>query len=304
MQLEIPPQLLSLIDDPRLSDVLISPEKTEIDLGSGLEEIDPLFETELEVSKLARSLIELGGRRLDQANPFSDVSLPGGLRVHAVLASSCSPKTLVSIRLHQIKTPTLEELLETGFLSFDQLQLLNQISAQRQSFLIAGATSTGKTTLLRSMLANLSERIIAIEDVTELTGPNIISLQTRAPNVEGSGEITLGQLVREALRMRPDRIVIGEVRSTELIVMLQALNTGHRGATTIHANELAAVPARLRAIAQGTTISDSALNQMILAAFDWVIGLEASQGKRKLSSIGKFSLEGQSLSVVPTSGGS
>ena len=267
------------------------------DLGSGLSVIDQLSFSEEEIAALARELIEVGGRRLDQANPFADVSLPGGLRVHAVLKSACSDKTLISIRLHSLDAIALGQLLDQDFANPAQKELIQEIAVSGQSVLITGATGTGKTTLLRAMLLESSERVIAVEDVTELTGSNIICLQTKPKNIEGQGEVTLDDLVRQALRMRPDRICIGEVRGKELISMLQALNTGHRGATTLHANSLEQVPERLISIASSQGLSTKALSRLVPSAFDYVIALVASGGKRKVSGIGRFSVRENELRV-------
>jgi pilus assembly protein CpaF len=253
--------------------------------------------SESELSAIARELIELGGRRLDLANPFADVCLPGGLRVHAALKSGCSSQTLLSIRLHQTKSITLSELFNSLSASPLQQKTIREIVDSGESFLISGPTGSGKTTLLRAMLSGSTGRVIAVEDVTELAGNNIVCLQSRSINVEGQGKITLEQLVREALRMRPDRIVVGEVRGLELMAMLQALNTGHRGATTIHANNLFQVPERLSTIKADLAISDMAFFKMIAAAFDWVIALEAKAGTRSVSGIGKFAIEAGELIV-------
>jgi pilus assembly protein CpaF len=253
--------------------------------------------SEPELASLARELIQLGGRRLDHANPFADVSLPGGLRVHAALKSGCSTQTLISIRLHQVNSISLGQLLVPSFSSIVQQTQIREIAVSGESFLIAGPTGSGKTTLLRAMLSETSERIIAVEDITELTSKNIICLQSRSRNVEGQGEIGLEQLVRESLRMRPDRLVVGEVRGSELIAMLQALNTGHRGATTIHANNLTQVPERLSTIKSDLAISDLSFSKMVAAAFDWVIALEVKAGKRRVSGIGKFEIEDDQLVV-------
>jgi pilus assembly protein CpaF len=268
VETQLPEALLELIDNPTTTDICLSALGTSADTGSGLTSIDELRFSEMELADLARELIELGGRRLDQANPFADVSLPGGLRVHAVLKSACSEQTLVSIRLHSSELVSLEQLLSKEFANSSQTELIQEISASGMSVLIAGATGTGKTTLLRAMLLESSERVIAVEDVTELTGPNIICLQTKPKNIEGQGEITLDDLVRQALRMRPDRICIGEVRGKELISMLQALNTGHRGATTLHANSLEQVPERLISIASAQGLSTRALSRLVASAFD------------------------------------
>jgi len=295
---KIPEALLELIDDPMVTDICLAHGLTQIDSGSGLKTAEKLALTEAELSLLAKDLIELGGRRLDQANPFADVSLPGGLRVHAVLKSACTDSTLVSIRLHSTKPLSLDSLLNGGFATAAQAELIQEISRSRQSFLIAGSTGTGKTTLLRAMLQENDERVIAVEDVTELSGANIICLQTKPKNIEGQGEITLEDLVRQALRMRPDRICIGEVRGDELVPMLQALNTGHRGATTLHANSLEQVPERLISISAQQQINEVTLSRLVSSAFDWVIALATEQGVRRVSGIGKFQTDNDKLLVV------
>jgi pilus assembly protein CpaF len=298
VEAKIPEALLELIDDPSITDICLSAGSTQIDNGSGLSAESKLALTEQQLSTLAKDLIELGGRRLDQANPFADVSLPGGLRVHAVLKSACTESTLISIRLHSTDSINLSSLLNGGFATAAQFELIQEIAASGQSFLITGATGTGKTTLLRAMLSETSERVIAVEDVTELSGNNVICLQTKLKNIEGVGEITLEDLVRQALRMRPDRICIGEVRGPELIVMLQALNTGHRGATTLHANSLEQVPERLLSIAMQQGIDEQTLSRLVASAFDWVIALCKQAGKRTVSGIGKFEVVDGKLQVV------
>jgi pilus assembly protein CpaF len=297
VETQLPKALLELIDNPKTTDICLSAIQVAADLGSGLSVIDQLSFSEEEIAALARELIEVGGRRLDQANPFADVSLPGGLRVHAVLKSACSDKTLISIRLHSLDAIALGQLLDQDFANPAQKELIQEIAVSGQSVLITGATGTGKTTLLRAMLLESSERVIALEDVTELTGSNIICLQTKPKNIEGQGEVTLDDLVRQALRMRPDRICIGEVRGKELISMLQALNTGHRGATTLHANSLEQVPERLISIASSQGLSTKALSRLVPSAFDYVIALVASGGKRKVSGIGRFSVRENELRV-------
>ena len=297
METQLPNWLLELIDNEHVTDILLSESQSQVDYGNGLVQLSDFQSSEVELSAIARELIELGGRRLDLANPFADVCLPGGLRVHAVLKSGCSEQTLISIRLHQAKTISLEELIYSLTTSTLQQTLIREIADSGESFLISGSTGSGKTTLLRAMLGVTNERVIAVEDVTELAGNNVVCLQSRSTNVEGQGGITLEQLVREALRMRPDRIVVGEVRGLELIAMLQALNTGHRGATTIHANSLFQVPERLSTIKADLAISDISFHKMVAAAFDWIIALETKAGNRKVSGIGKFEIENGSLLV-------
>jgi pilus assembly protein CpaF len=297
VETQIPSWLLELIDNEQVTDILLSESKCLVDYGNGLVPVTEFQSSEPELSSLARELIEIGGRRLDLANPFADVSLPGGLRVHAVLKSGCSDKTLLSIRLHKAKSISFDQLFASLSASPLQQTQIRDIADSGLSFLISGPTGSGKTTLLRAMLSTTNERVIAVEDVTELADDNIVCLQSRSINVEGQGKITLEQLVREALRMRPDRLVVGEVRGTELMAMLQALNTGHRGATTIHANNLFQVPQRLSTIKADLAISDSAFHKMIAAAFDWVIALEVKAGSRSVSGIGKFVIESGELVV-------
>lgn len=298
MEAQIPEVLLELIDNPKATDICLQVGSTQIDLGKGLESVNSLVLSEPELSALAKELIELGGRRLDLANPFADVALPGGLRVHAVLKSACSDSTQVSIRLHSPVSISLEELLSNGLATLSQSELIQEIVSSRSSFLITGATGTGKTTLLRAMLSKTSERVIAVEDVTELAGSNLVCLQSRPNNIEGAGQITLQDLVRQALRMRPDRICIGEVRGEELVPMLQALNTGHRGATTLHANSLAQVPERLLSIATQQGISESTLSRLVASAFEWVISLGVNNGVRRITGIGKFAIVNNELQVI------
>jgi pilus assembly protein CpaF len=297
VETQLPHWLLALIDNEQVTDILLSESEQLVDYGNGLVQLTGFQISETELSAIARELIELGGRRLDLANPFADVSLPGGLRVHAVLKSGCSEQTLISIRLHQAKTISLEELFCSLTASPPQQITIREIAESGESFLISGPTGSGKTTLLRTMLSGTKERVIAVEDVTELAGNNIVCLQSRSINVEGQGGITLEQLVREALRMRPDRLVVGEVRGLELMAMLQALNTGHRGATTIHANNLFQVPQRLSTIKADLAISDTSFFKMVAAAFDWVISLEVKAGRRVVSGIGKFAVEAGELVV-------
>lgn len=256
--------------------------------GFGPEPVASPFESEAELGQLAQQIIAGGGRHLDQANPFADVAI-GGLRIHAALASGCNPKTHLSIRVHLNRLFGLDQLEDFGMFDADQVALLRKIILNRENFLISGATGSGKTTLLRAMLSEcLGERVIALEDVAELglQMSNYISLQTRQSNIEGKGEISLDRLVREALRMRPDRLVIGEVRGAELIVMLQALNTGHRGAgATIHANSFADVIPRVNSIGRAVGIDAESMLEQMRSAFAWVIHVD----HLKVVTIDKFS---------------
>ncbi len=270
------PKLGGLLATPGVTDLLVNGwnqvwvERS----GTALQQLASPFESEAELGQLAQSLIAAGGRHLDQANPFADVAL-AGLRVHAALASGCNANTHLSIRVHLNRLFALGQLADFGMFEQGQLVQLRQILQNKESFLISGATGSGKTTLLRAMLAECTaERIIALEDVAELAiqSPNFVSLQTRQANIEGRGEISLERLVRESLRMRPDRLAVGEVRGTELLVMLQALNTGHRGAgATIHSNSLEDVMPRVNAIARNAGVDSISIAEQMKSAFQWII---------------------------------
>ena len=216
-----------------------------------------------EVSRLAIEVCDRGGRHLDLANPFADVSVDG-MRIHAVLAAGVSEQPLLSIRKHSARVVEVSAELQ-------------EIVRERKNFLVSGATGAGKTTLIRSMLSELEERVITIEDVAELAfgRTNFVSLVARQANIEGRGEFGVERLFREALRMRPDRIVLGEVRGAEFGLLLQALNTGHSGsAATLHANSIAAVPERLIALGLMSGFSPETTIALAKTAIDTVIHVE------------------------------
>ena len=288
------PKLSALIASPGVTDVLINGfDQVWLQRGSGvLEPGDSPFESEDELGRLAQDLIASGGRHLDQANPFADVSVGGNIRIHACLASACHPKTLVSVRIHLDRHFGLDELMAGDMFGEPEKLLLRQIIARRENFLIAGGAGAGKTTLLRAMLAECrGERVIAIEDVSEigLDAGHFISLQTRQPNIEGAGEVSLERLVREALRMRPDRLAIGEVRGAELLVMIQALNTGHSGGgATIHANSFESVGGRISAIAWQLGLPETGILEQAKGAIDWLIFVGREGQRRRVIQIGRF----------------
>lgn len=288
------PKLSGLVAEPGVTDVLVNGhDQVWLQRGAGRLEPSPSpFESESELAELAQRLIASGGRHLDHANPFADVSIDDSIRVHACLASVCHPKTLLSVRIHLNRQYGLADLCGAGMFGELELAILRGILSRRENFLIAGAAGTGKTTLLRALLAECrGERIIAIEDVAEigLTSGHFISLQTRQPNIEGAGEIRLERLVREALRMRPDRLAIGEIRGLELLAMIQALNTGHSGGgATIHANGFDAVTDRLVAIGWQAGWSTEAVMTQARTAIQWLIYLGLEQGGRRILKIGRL----------------
>lgn len=284
-------KLGTLLASPGVTDLLVNgANQLWIQRVSGvLESAASPFDSEAELAEFAQNLIGAGGRHLDQANPFADVSIDD-YRVHAALASGCNPKTHISIRVHANRLFGLEQLCDFAMFGPDHLALLKGIVSRRESYLISGPTGSGKTTLLRAMLAACAgQRVIALEDVAELglDSGHFISLQTRQANIEGKGEIGLDRLVREALRMRPDRLAVGEVRGPELLIMLQALNTGHTGAgATIHANSIKDVPARINAIGRAAGVNATDLAEMCQSAIQWVIHLS----ERKIVAVGRMVL--------------
>ena len=289
------PKLAALIASPGVTDVLVNGHnQVWVQRAAGqLEPVASPFDSAQELGRLAQDLVASGGRHLDQANPFADVSIGGGIRVHASLASTCHPKTLLSIRVHLERHFGLAELSKAGMFGSLELELFRNILRRRQNFLIAGASGAGKTTLLRAMLAECgSERIIAVEDVGEiaLESGHFISLQTRQSNIEGAGEISLERLVREALRMRPDRLAVGEVRGSELLAMVQALNTGHKGGgATIHANSFESISERVGALGWQCGLPAEEMVSQVRGVIDYVIFIGVEDGVRKVQKIGPMS---------------
>ena len=229
-------------------------EHVYLDRGPGLELTGVRFPDEESVRRLAQRLAALGGRRLDDATPYVDLRLPDGTRFHAVLAPLARPGTVISLRVPRRQGFTLDELVGHGTLDEATAELLDAIVAARLAFLVSGGTGSGKTTLLAALLARVGpgERLVVVEDASELRPdhPHVVALEGRPANLEGAGAVEVRTLVRQALRMRPDRLVVGEVRGAEIVDLLAALNTGHEGGCgTLHANSAIDVPARVEALA-------------------------------------------------------
>ncbi len=255
---------------------------------------------EPEARSLAVRLVASGGRHVDEANPSGDARLADGIRVHAVLPPVSRSGTLLSIRLPAPRPPTLDDMAAAGFLGEVPRDAVTRLVRDRANLLITGAGGSGKTTLLGALLATAdpAERIVTIEDVGELRirHPHIVGLEARQPNLEGAGGIDLARLVREALRMRPDRLVVGEVRGAEVRELLSALNTGHDGgAGTLHANSIEDVPARLEALGALAGLDARAVARQAASAFDAVLHLERTP--RRLAQIGALSLAADRLVV-------
>ncbi|MCZ2401801.1 TadA family conjugal transfer-associated ATPase [Paenarthrobacter sp. Z7-10] len=297
--------LQPLLDDPRVTDIYVNgPDSVWVDRGSGAERTGVGFSGEPQVRALAARLVAAGGRRLDDSSPCVDIRLDDGCRVHAVLPPISTVGTLLSIRVRRSTVFTLDELLASGFAPAAMGQVLSAIVARRLSFLISGATGSGKTTLLTTMLGLCedNERLVLIEDVAELMPdhPHVLGLEARHANSEGGGTIDLGQLVRQALRMNPTRLVVGECRGAEVRELLSALNTGHRGGgCTVHANSAAAVPARLTALGALGGLSSEAVGLQAVSALDVVLHLQRGPAGRRLAEIGTVALKSGTLEVVP-----
>jgi pilus assembly protein CpaF len=300
MELTLNSKWQNLLDTPGLTDIVINGSThTYIDVGFGLERVANPFASDAE---LVDELIELGyltGNRIDVAKPISDFSVNAS-RFHAVLPFGVSTMPLVSIRKHPNVEISLEHLVEAQMISEAQLGFLDQALSAKKNILVAGPTSAGKTTLLSALLARLSERAICLEQIPELyvTQP-AISLTERVSNQEGQGSITMQQLVIEALRMRPDRIVVGEVRGSEFGVLLQAMNNGHAGAmTTLHARRLSDIPARLMLLGQLSNLSSTLTSKLVSSSFDLALQVQRIDGKRVLSNLGEFTGRGLEIKEV------
>jgi len=280
-----------------VTDVLVSaPDQVWVDGGNGLYRSEIRFPDEASVRRLAQRLAAAAGRRLDDAQPWVDAQLTEAgsgrlaVRLHAVLPPVAMAGTCISLRILRPATQDLAALAAAGAISPQALQLLEDVISARLAFLVSGGTGAGKTTLLAAALGAVAgrERIVCVEDAAELAPnhPHLVRLVARSANVEGAGEITLRQLVRQALRMRPDRIVVGEVRGAEVVDLLGALNTGHDGGSgTVHANSPAEVPARLEALAALGGLDRAALHSQLSAAVQVVIHVSRGPTGRRLSEI-------------------
>jgi len=298
--------LADLVAEPQVTDVFVNGAAgVWVDRGSGLVRVPELLPGEAESRALAVRLMALAGRHIDEASPCVDARLSDGIRVHAVLPPISPTGTLISIRLPRVERMSLEHMEADGFFATVPLTVIAGLVDRRENILITGAGGSGKTTLLSALLASAprNERIVAIEDVAELRPrhPHFVSLEVRQANLEGAGELGLERLVREALRMRPDRLVLGECRGAEIRELLAALNTGHDGgAGTLHANSLADVPARLEALGALAGMSPVAIARQTVSAIGTVLHLERAEGVRQLAAVGHFALDARDrLIVVP-----
>jgi pilus assembly protein CpaF len=290
--------------DPAVTDIFVNgPHSVWVDRGRGLERAEIHFDSEEAVRSLAARLIAAAGRRLDESSPCVDVRVAGGYRVHAVLQPVSMAGTLLSIRIRRERVFGLDELESSGTVLPEQRGVLEAIAASDASYLVSGATGTGKTTLLSTVLglSRPEERIVLVEDAAELNPdhPHVLGLEARHGNLEGMGAIDLAELVRQALRMRPDRLIVGECRGAEVRELLTALNTGHSGAGTIHANSAGSVAARLAALGALAGLSAEATALQAASALDCVVHLARIPAGRRVASIAHVSEREGRLVIEP-----
>ncbi|MGY0231302.1 TadA family conjugal transfer-associated ATPase [Longispora urticae] len=291
--------LEALQHDDRITDILVNgPDEVWVDRGAGLLRTRLRFGGHAELRAVAQRLAAACGRRLDDASPYVDARLPDGTRVHAVLPPIARRGPYLSLRLFRRQVWALPELVPA-----DEAALLSAIVAARLAFVVTGSTGSGKTTVLNALLGEVppTERIVVVEDSAELrpAHPHVLVMEARTPNVEGTGAVTLRDLVRQALRMRPDRIVVGECRGPEVVELLTALNTGHEGgAGTLHANTPADVPARFEALALSGGLDRAALHAQLGAAALVVVHLRRSGSHRVLDEVCLLRPAGEGLVVA------
>jgi pilus assembly protein CpaF len=294
-----------LLSNANITDILVNGHKEVwVDQGQGLEKTKLTFLNEESVRSLAQKLALSTGRRLDQSQPYVDAQLTKTIRLHAVLSPIANPGTIISLRIHRPQILSLAELEISKTLTTSQKEFLTKIIEENKSFVICGGTGSGKTTLLNSLLSlcKNNQRILIIEDSRELNPQHshVVSLEGRPANIEGMGLITMKGLIKQSLRMRADRLIIGEVRGAEVIDWLGALNTGHTGsAGTIHANSIHEVVIRFESLGLMAGLSKEAIHSQLRTALDYVIHIERdSEGKRQVTSVGEFQTDSIGNSFV------
>ena len=296
-----------LLADPTISDILVnSPHNIYIERRGKIERTDVTFKDSDHLMRVIERIVSMVGRRIDEAQPMVDARLQDGSRVNAIIPPLALDGPVLSIRRFGSDPLRMNALIEKGALTKEIAEMAEMCVVARLNVLISGGTGAGKTTLLNALSAYIPEnqRIVTIEDSAELQlqQPHVVRLETRPPNIEGKGEVTQRDLVRNALRMRPDRIVIGEVRGGEAIDMLQAMNTGHDGSlTTIHANTPRDALSRLETMIQmtGMRLSDRAMRQQIASAINLVVQVaRMSDGTRRVTSISEITgMEGETITM-------
>lgn len=296
-----------LLLDPCVSDILVnSKDVVFVERGGRLYRTDARFRDDHHLLQIIDRIVSRVGRRVDESSPMVDARLPDGSRVNAIIPPLALNGPSLSIRRRGDGPVSASQLLESGALSPQMMVLLEAAARGRLSLLISGGTGAGKTTLLNILSRSIpqTERVVTIEDAAELdfTHQNLVRLETRPPNIEGQGAVRQRQLLINSLRMRPDRIIIGEVRGEEAFDMLQAMNTGHEGSmTTIHANSPRDALMRLESMVSmcGLSLTERTVRQQISSAIDIVVQVaRLSDGSRKITSISEISgIEGSIVTM-------
>ncbi len=297
--------LESLLHDDQITDILINgPHQVYIEKQGKLHRADVQFQDDQHLMLIIDRIVSRVGRRVDEGSPMVDARLPDGSRVNAIVAPLALDGPALSIRRFGRHRYDIAALVEAGTLDWEMVELLVAMVRARLNLLVCGGTGSGKTTMLNSLSAFIpeDERIVTIEDSAELSlqQPHVVRLETRAANIEGKGEVTQRDLVRNTLRMRPDRIVVGEVRGAEVFDMLQAMSTGHDGSlSTIHANSARECLGRLEMmmLLSGFTVPQRAMRQQIVAAVNVIVHVSRlSDGLRKVMKISELTgLEGETI---------
>ncbi len=297
--------LEALVADPDVTDVLVNGTSgVWVDRGRGVERVRVDVGGEREVRALAVRLAAAAGRRLDDASPFVDARLAGGVRLHVALPPLVEGGTHICLRVPARQAMTMAELVDRGTVPPGWADVVQAMVRRRLAFLVCGGTGAGKTTVLGALLGLVppAERIVVVEDCAEVRvdHPHVVRLESRAANVEGRGSVTLTELVRQALRMRPDRLVVGEVRGAEVRELLAALNTGHDGGCgTLHANDVTELPARVEALGALAGLDRDAVHAQLGGAVQAVLHLRRRGSQRRLMQIGVVSRESGLVRVVP-----
>ena len=296
-----------LLADPTVSDILVNTyAKVYIERAGRLELTDVTFHDNAHLMKIIEKIVSRVGRRVDESSPMVDARLPDGSRVNAIIPPLAVDGPILSIRRFSVNPLTVANLLDNKSLTPPMVQVLQALGHAKINILISGGTGSGKTTLLNVLSGSIpaNERIVTIEDAAELQmrQPHVVRLETRPPNIEGKGEVTQRALVRNALRMRPDRIILGEVRGAEALDMLQAMNTGHEGSlATIHSNTPRDALARLENMVgmAGVNLTPRATRQQICSAVTVVLQVSRlTDGARKLVSIQEITgMEGDIIAM-------
>ncbi len=277
-----------LFDDSDVSDVLVNGhDDIWVDRGQGLERVEGGFGSDDDLVAAIERVIAPLGLRIDRSSPMIDARLADGSRLHAVLPPAAVDGPLMAIRRFTQRVESMDDLVEAGTASRAQIDLLVDAVKSRRTVVVSGGTGAGKTTLLNLLGAAIDagDRVVTIEDAAELSLPgHVVRLEARPPNAEGAGAITIRSLLRSALRLRPDRIIVGEVRGPEALDLISALNTGHRGSlTTVHANSPEEALLRIETLAlTAGEASERAVSRQLRAAVDLVVQIERSGGARRI----------------------